>query len=122
MLPTTKAIQAQFPNPIRGAMTNYPYTDEEYCVGGAICEFFQLAWMNHPGARLFPDSACLAAVLLKKNPYLTESQARISANAIIAANDTGRFDVAWRAADHALSYGAERVPQPTKETMHERRD
>ena len=116
MLPTTEAIQAQFPSPIRGAMTNYPYTDEEYCVGGAICEFFDLAWMIPQACRRFPDSSQLADVLLKKNPYLTASQARISANAIIAANDTGRFDIAWRAADHALSYGAERVSQPvTKE-------
>lgn len=105
MFQITDAIRTAYPNPIRGAVKDYHYTDQEYCVGGAICQFFN-AWLDPEIPNHFPDTATLAFALLKKNPFLPGDQADISANAIIAANDSGRFDIAWRAAEHALSYGA----------------
>ena len=81
---------------------------EVYCVGGALC----LAVLGAQSIR-FPTARYLTRLLAKINPDLeaVPSEAGRLAKAIIAANDRGDFEEAWRVAGEALAYGQKGGPQ-----------
>ena len=96
-------IRAAYPNPKtsrEGAM----WTD--YCIGGALCLYYELIEQYGNDGR-YPDRHMLALILRDANPLLPEREAMNAARMIIANNDEGLFETAWRTADLAVNYHPE---------------
>ena len=82
----TEQIMKKYPNPIRFTMLS---TTEEYCIGGAICLFFNI---HTP----FPMTFQLATQLQKLNKDIPVEVAELKAERITQYNDMGRFEDAWK--------------------------
>lgn len=89
-----KQARAKYPNPI--SLKDSKDTNNEYCVGGAICQTL--------GRNVrFPASYSLDHALSQANPNLGAMGLGFACS-IIRANDTRNFDKAWELADEALNF------------------
>jgi hypothetical protein len=96
-------IRKQYPNPSQANTPRITDAKPAYCIGGAICMFYNL--LEHYGwDGRFPDKLMLRDILRKANPLLNERTAHNHAVMIIAWNDEGLFQEGWREAGIALTY------------------
>src|SRR5262245_27161003 len=79
---------------------------ECYCIGGAVCLFYQIDWLHGDLVR-FPCRDSLAIALREINPHLTEELAEFYAYKITHTNDLEEFGTAWDYADDAVNYTPE---------------
>jgi len=99
-----KEIQARFPHP--RTSTYRFYSEEDYCVGGAILLFYGIN-SSQTFCSNFPDVASLACHLRTINSRLTEEKSLEYAWNIVIANDKECFDEAWIYAASALQFAGE---------------
>lgn len=69
-----------------------------YCVGGALC------LEHHSIKDSFPDEETLGEALKAMNSSLEIEEADSYARSIIGYNDSGKFDLAWRELERALTW------------------
>ena len=89
---TIDDIRTAYPNPIAGRKAQYPYSQDEYCCGGAYCMYVGIT----DPEMMFPMQRELAVVLKEHNPDLTWWDAHEFAAAIVDYNDAERFEEAWQ--------------------------
>jgi hypothetical protein len=82
----TEKIMQKYPKPVRFTMLHA--NQDEYCIGGAICLYFN---RNTP----FPMSFQLATQLRNLNREIPQEIAELRAERIIKYNDLGKFEDAW---------------------------
>lgn len=98
--PTVEQIRFRYPSPIKTPanwpyFNNLPLPQDCYCVGGALGLFLGCA-------SGFPSTEQLTDCLLRANLNLTELEAEWFSNSIMAENDAGLFEAAWRLMDEAV--------------------
>lgn len=88
-------LREKYPTPIPAG--NHSAPSGSYCVGGALCRqaFDNNAWT-------FPDDETIDCAITRLNPHIAGSVANDFAVKIIATNDRGDFDGAWRWLERAL--------------------
>lgn len=98
-------IRAQFPHPVSASNPANTDNPSYYCVGGALVLYkrrMKLGAGLHDYER-FPDFTDVAAVIRDYQPSLSLATRRELASEIIASNDAGDFERAWRLLDRALA-------------------
>jgi len=98
-------IQARFPHPVTSI--HRPYSEEDYCVGGAVLLFYGIEITSQTIGNNFPDVNSLAYHLCKINSRLTEEKSLEYAWNIVIANDNEYFEEAWIYAASALQFAGE---------------
>ena len=97
---TLAAIRAAYPEPRQVNVLPSPGHTGYYCVGGAFC----LMVSNELICEAFPWASDLASTFRHAIPRLTTEQSNEYADAIIAANDAGRFEEAWELLGEVLEW------------------
>lgn len=94
-------IRSANPDPIPCPKDSTTDIEGLYCVGGAIC-LYTMQGTQH--AINFPTPDTLSRVLTYNNAALDPLTARKFATVITTLNDADHADVAWMAAELALTY------------------
>src|SRR5262245_13169100 len=100
-------IRVQFPDPKSGSRQCGLLTEEDYCIGGALCSYYGLA---DTLTDLFPTRYELRDRLMQINPCLSEDRATEYACHIVRCNDFEQFEKGWAYAEGALAYKQGRGP------------
>lgn len=96
------ALRAQFAQAWTESRATTPNAGR-YCIGGAF-----MAFTSFPGATRFPRPESLGRALRRANPWLRPQDADALARDMLAANDLGDFELAWKTLEKALAHGRRR--------------